>query len=44
VISGLDAVKAFSRAGWRVARRHGSHVMMEKDGREEILSIPSTRS
>lgn len=40
VISGREAVKAFSKAGWRVARQHGSHVIMEKGGREEILSIP----
>ena len=40
VISGRDAVKAFSRAGWRAIRQHGSHVMMEKPGREEVLSVP----
>jgi predicted RNA binding protein YcfA (HicA-like mRNA interferase family) len=43
VVSGSDVVKAFSRAGWRVSRRHGSHVMMEKEGREEVLSIPQHR-
>lgn len=40
VVSGRDAVKAFSRAGWRVARTHGSHVMLVKEGREEVLSVP----
>lgn len=40
VLSGRDAVKAFSRDGWRVVRTHGSHVMMAKDGREEVLAIP----
>jgi predicted RNA binding protein YcfA (HicA-like mRNA interferase family) len=40
LISGREAVKAFSRAGWRPVRQHGSHVMMEKPGREEVLSIP----
>lgn len=40
VLSGKAAVKAFSRAGWRVARQHGSHVIMERPGTEAILSIP----
>lgn len=40
MVSGRDAVKAFSRAGWVPVRQHGSHVMLEKAGREEVLSIP----
>lgn len=39
-VSGLHAVKAFARAGWKVSRTHGSHVMMENPGREEVLAIP----
>lgn len=33
-------VRTFQNAGWRVARRRGSHVVMEKSGREATLSIP----
>ena len=43
VISGNEAVKAFARVGWRPVRRHGSHVVMEKPGREELLSVPLHR-
>ncbi|MGQ0535566.1 MAG: type II toxin-antitoxin system HicA family toxin, partial [Methanobacteriota archaeon] len=31
VLSGRDAVKAFSRAGWRPVRQHGSHVIYRID-------------
>lgn len=40
VVSGRVAVRAFARSGWRIARQHGSHVIMEKQGRDEILSVP----
>jgi predicted RNA binding protein YcfA (HicA-like mRNA interferase family) len=40
VISGGDAVKAFQRAGWRVDRRRGSHVVLLKAGHIASLSIP----
>lgn len=40
VISGRDAVKAFSRAGWRAVRQHGSVVIMEKPGVKAILTLP----
>ncbi len=40
VISGAKAIKAFSRAGWRVARQKGSHVQMVKEGHEAILTVP----
>ena len=39
-ISGLDAVKAFQKAGWIVAR-YGPHIIMEKEGMRTILSIPN---
>lgn len=40
VVSGKEAVAAFKRDGWVIARRVGSHVMMEKEGMEPTLSVP----
>jgi predicted RNA binding protein YcfA (HicA-like mRNA interferase family) len=40
VISGSQAVKAFQRAGWRVDRQRGSHVVLLKGGHIASLSIP----
>ena len=40
VISGKEAVKAFTKAGWRLDRISGSHVVMRKDGSEVTLSVP----
>ena len=40
VISGAEAVKAFERAGWRVDRQRGTHVVMLKSGHIASLSIP----
>ncbi len=39
-ISGKDAVKAFEKAGWRIAGQVGSHVMMIKTGIRANLSVP----
>lgn len=39
-ISGKEAVRAFERAGWRVSRREGSHVILTKVGTPVALSIP----
>lgn len=41
VISGAQAVKAFCRAGWRVDRQRGSHVVLLKQGSIASLSVPS---
>jgi predicted RNA binding protein YcfA (HicA-like mRNA interferase family) len=30
VVSGAEAVKAFQRAGWRIDRQKGSHVVLLK--------------
>ena len=38
--SGSEAVQKFERAGWKVARQRGSHVMMVKPGYEYTLSVP----
>lgn len=40
VISGIQAVKAFQRAGWRVDRQRGSHVVLLKSGHIASLSVP----
>ncbi len=40
VCSGSEAVGKFERAGWRVSRQRGSHVMLVKSGYEYTLSIP----
>jgi len=40
VISGRDAIKAFSRCGFTLARQTGSHVIMVKPGLDVTLSIP----
>jgi predicted RNA binding protein YcfA (HicA-like mRNA interferase family) len=39
-ISGKDTVRKFERAGWRVARQCGSHVVMLKQGNIASLSVP----
>lgn len=38
--SGAEAVKKFQRAGWKVNRQKGSHLMMTKEDYEYTLSIP----
>jgi len=43
VISGAEAVAAFQRAGWFVARQRGSLVVMLKPGHIASLSIPQHR-
>jgi predicted RNA binding protein YcfA (HicA-like mRNA interferase family) len=40
VISPKQAIKAFSKAGWKVARQKGSHVHLVKSGQKAILTIP----
>jgi predicted RNA binding protein YcfA (HicA-like mRNA interferase family) len=39
-VSGREAIKAFGRNGWRVVSVHGSQVIMEKAGHDEILTVP----
>ena len=43
VISGADAARAFSRAGWRFDRQKGSHAILLKPGHIASLSIPQHR-
>jgi predicted RNA binding protein YcfA (HicA-like mRNA interferase family) len=40
VLSGVEAVKAFERAGWTIDRQRGSHVILVKDGQPATLSVP----
>ncbi len=41
VISGKEALRAFSRAGWVLKRQRGSHMIMVKTGVRVSLSIPN---
>ena len=43
VLSGAQVVKAFERAGWRVDRQRGSHVVLVKTGHIASLSVPQHR-
>ncbi len=40
IISGMEAIKAFSRAGWIPHRQIGSHVVLRKEGSKVTLSVP----
>jgi predicted RNA binding protein YcfA (HicA-like mRNA interferase family) len=40
VVSGREAVRAFERLGWTVARQSGSHVVLTKAGEIATLSVP----
>jgi predicted RNA binding protein YcfA (HicA-like mRNA interferase family) len=42
-ISERAAVAAFCRAGWRVARQRGSHVILKKPGKPNLV-IPMHRT
>lgn len=43
VLSGAEAVRVFEKAGWRVDRQRGSHVVMLMQGMNVSLSIPQHR-
>jgi predicted RNA binding protein YcfA (HicA-like mRNA interferase family) len=38
-VSGLGAIKAFAQLGYVIDRRHGSHVVLYKNGHH--LSVPN---
>ena len=40
VLSGAEVVRRFQRAGWEIARRKGSHVMLTRTGDPATLSVP----
>ena len=37
---GEQVVKAFQRAGWRIARIRSSHFILEREGSAITLSVP----
>jgi len=39
-ISGKEAVKAFTKAGWQTVGQVGSHLVMTRSGQRANLSIP----
>ncbi|WP_343221831.1 type II toxin-antitoxin system HicA family toxin [Methanocalculus chunghsingensis] len=39
-MSGHVAVKAFTKAGWKVRRQTASHIIMKKEGFSVSLSVP----
>ena len=43
IISGIEAIKAFSKAGWIPHRQVGSHVVLRKEGSRVTLSVPKHR-
>jgi len=42
-LSGQEAVKAFAKDGWQLARRRGSHMILVKDAHMATLSVPDHR-
>lgn len=43
ILSGRQAVRAFERAGWTMARQRGSHAVLVKPGHIASLSVPLHR-
>jgi len=43
VVSGRQAIAAFERDGWVVARQESSHVTMKKAGCRFLLTVPLAR-
>ena len=39
-VSGREAIRAFEKAGWGVARQRGSHVVLTKSNSIYTLSVP----
>jgi predicted RNA binding protein YcfA (HicA-like mRNA interferase family) len=42
-VSGREAVAAFERSAFGVARRRGDHIIMTKPGHPATLSVPDHR-
>ena len=40
VVSGAQAVRALERAGWVIARRKASHIILKKAATFYTLSVP----
>ena len=43
VCSGREAVAAFQRLGWTMARQSGSHMILVRAGMSVTLSVPAHR-
>ena len=43
VVSGRQAIAAFERDGWVVARQESTHVTMKKAGYRFLLTVPLAR-
>jgi len=43
IVSGGQAIRAFERAGWKVNRQRGIHVVLLKTGHIASLSVPQHR-
>jgi len=41
VLKPREAIKAFEKLGWEVARQRGSHIILTKQGHIATLSIPN---
>jgi predicted RNA binding protein YcfA (HicA-like mRNA interferase family) len=41
VLRPREAVQAFEKLGWHVARQRGSHIILTKSGHIATLSIPN---
>ncbi len=40
VISGREAVKVFTKAGWKFIRQKGSHAILTRPGMRQTLAVP----
>lgn len=40
VVNGKQAVRIFKRAGWKIARQKGSHIILMKENNWTTLSVP----
>ncbi|HUV03969.1 MAG TPA: type II toxin-antitoxin system HicA family toxin [Armatimonadota bacterium] len=38
--TGKELVRVLEEGGWKVVRVEGSHHMLTKHGREEVISVP----
>jgi len=44
VISGRECVTALQRAGFRVRRQKGSHIVMQKDEPYQVVAVPNHKT
>jgi predicted RNA binding protein YcfA (HicA-like mRNA interferase family) len=43
VVSGREAVSAFTKVGWQISRQEGSHIILTKSGNSVTLVVPNHR-